>query len=187
MFLRSHVDVFAGTYDTSSVFKIPFLLASLTALQMSHLATGEFLRSSNDSQKSGIELPSLTHLPCAAVACFLLLQQTGVVLSDKRCLLIGHGRLIGMPLTSLLLSTTQVALTICQEGTKRLQEEVRNADIVISATGQPELIKGEWINPGSVIIDCGINTLAHGISTRFVLLVVCAMLPILVKMNWVAH
>ncbi|VDM34703.1 unnamed protein product, partial [Hydatigera taeniaeformis] len=103
------------------------------------------------------QCPLLVHIPCAAAACLLLLQETGPVPSGLRCVVIGRGRLIGTPVASLMVRSANATTTICHTGTRCLEEEVNRAEIIISGVGKAHLIKGHWIRTGAIVIDCGID------------------------------
>lgn len=87
-----------------------------------------------------------------------LLQTTGVNLSGKNALVIGRSKIVGKPAAQLLLNQ-DCTVTIAHSKTINLAEKVKQADIVISACGIPEFVKGRWIKKGAIVIDVGINRL----------------------------
>ena len=96
---------------------------------------------------------------CTALAVMELIESTGVDLKGKEAVVVGHSEIVGRPVSMLLLDKLATT-TICHVGTAkagRLEEHVRRADILVVAVGQPHLIKGEWIKPGAMVIDVGIN------------------------------
>uniref|UniRef100_A0A5K3FG77 C-1-tetrahydrofolate synthase, cytoplasmic n=1 Tax=Mesocestoides corti TaxID=53468 RepID=A0A5K3FG77_MESCO len=127
----------------------------VSAAQVARLPNGDYLRSDDGSNFQ-------THIPCAAAACLLLLQETGLKLSGSRCLVVGRGRLIGVPIASLMLWSANATVTLCHEGTRCLEDEVTRAEIVITGVGKPGIVRGEWIRPGAAVIDCGMNTPPNG-------------------------
>ena len=101
-------------------------------------------------------------LPCTPAAVMELLKETGIDLYGKEVVIVGHSEIVGKPL-SLLLLEKFATVTVCHIGTSqagRLEEHVRNAEILIVAVGKAGLIKGEWIKPEAIVIDVGINRIA---------------------------
>ena len=79
----------------------------------------------------------------------------------KKAVVVGASNIVGRPqMLELLLSRATV--TICHSKTRNLAEEVASADIVVAGVGIPNFVKGEWIKPGAVVIDVGINRLDDG-------------------------
>lgn len=97
--------------------------------------------------------------PCTALACLRLLRAHGVELAGQRALVVGRSASIGKPV-ALLLATADCTVTLAHQQTKGLAEECRRADILVAAAGVPRLIRGDWIKPGAVVIDVGINRIA---------------------------
>ena len=96
---------------------------------------------------------------CTALAVMELIESTGVDLAGKDAVVVGHSEIVGRPVTMLLLDKLATT-TVCHVGTAkagRLEEHVRRADVLVVAVGKPQFIKGEWINPGAIVIDVGIN------------------------------
>ncbi len=96
---------------------------------------------------------------CTALAVMELIDSTGVTLEGKDAVVVGHSEIVGRPVSMLLLDRLATT-TICHMGTDRagrLEEHVRRADVLVVAVGRPHLIKGEWIKPGAIVIDVGIN------------------------------
>lgn len=100
--------------------------------------------------------PALT--PCTPLGCILLLRSLGVELRGKRALVIGRSVIVGRPMAQLLL-IEDCTVTIAHRHSAGLDGLCREADIIVAAVGIPGLIRGEWIKPGAVVIDVGINRL----------------------------
>lgn len=94
--------------------------------------------------------------PCTPKGCIELLDRTGVAIEGKRAVVLGRSNIVGLPVAMLLLHRN-ATLTICHSRTKNLPEVVREADILIAAVGRPEMVRGDWIKPGAVVIDVGVN------------------------------
>ncbi|VEL37326.1 unnamed protein product [Protopolystoma xenopodis] len=109
----------------------------------------------------------LVHLPCTVLSCLALLSRTSVhPKCGARCVVIGHGRLAGAPVADCLSSLGRASVTICQEATRDLADEVGRADILVCAIGRVGVISSEWIKPGSVVIDFGVNILPPELDTN---------------------
>jgi methylenetetrahydrofolate dehydrogenase (NADP+) / methenyltetrahydrofolate cyclohydrolase len=99
-------------------------------------------------------LPGLA--PCTPVGCMVLLRKTLGDLRGKTAVVVGRSNLMGKPMAQLLLQA-DCTVTIAHSRTKDLAAVCRQADILVAAVGRPEMIKGDWIKPGAVVIDVGIN------------------------------
>ena len=96
-------------------------------------------------------------VPCTPAGCMLMIEeQLGKDLSGLNAVVIGRSNIVGKPIASLLLKAN-ATVTICHSRTKDLPEVARNADILVAAVGRPRMVKGDWIKPGAVVIDVGIN------------------------------
>jgi len=95
-------------------------------------------------------------VPCTPKGCIELLDRSGVEIEGKRAVVLGRSNIVGLPVAMLLLHRN-ATLTICHSRTKNLPELVRQADILIAAVGRPEMVRGDWIKPGAVVIDVGVN------------------------------
>ena len=96
-------------------------------------------------------------VPCTPAGCMLMIEdQLGKDLSGLNAVIIGRSNIVGKPMASLLLAAN-ATVTICHSRTKDLPEVARNADILVAAVGRPQMVKGDWIKPGAVVIDVGIN------------------------------
>lgn len=99
--------------------------------------------------------------PCTPSAVIHLLKEYGVALSGKHVAVIGRGLLVGSPL-SLLLNKENATVTLCHLLTTGIKEFTRRADIVVAAAGSPRLVTADWIRPGAVVVDVGINQASDG-------------------------
>lgn len=95
-------------------------------------------------------------VPCTPKGCIELLHRSGVEIKGKRAVVIGRSNIVGMP-AALLLQRENATVTIVHSYTKNPEEITRQADIVISAAGVANMVRGSWIKPGGVVIDVGIN------------------------------
>lgn len=93
---------------------------------------------------------------CTPKGCMALIRESGIEISGKHAVVIGRSKIVGSPMANLL-TWANATVTICHSRTQNLEEMVKLADIVVAACGQKELVKGSWIKPGAVVIDCGIN------------------------------
>jgi methylenetetrahydrofolate dehydrogenase (NADP+) / methenyltetrahydrofolate cyclohydrolase len=94
--------------------------------------------------------------PCTPTGCLRMLAETGLVLAGKRAIVIGRSNLVGKPVALMLLEQN-CTVTMAHSKTEQLDERVRESDIVIAAVGVRHLVKGDWIKPGAVVIDVGMN------------------------------
>ena len=101
-------------------------------------------------------LPGL--VPCTPLGSLMLLKDRLGSLSGLNAVVIGRSILVGKPMAQLLLAES-CTVTIAHSRTKDLPEVVHRADIVVAAVGRPEMVKGDWLKPGAVVIDVGINRL----------------------------
>ncbi len=96
-------------------------------------------------------------IPCTPAGCILMIEdELGPDFSGLNAVVIGRSNIVGKPMAALLLQRN-ATVTVCHSRTKDLPGVVRNADIVIAAVGRPDMVKGDWIRPGAVVIDVGIN------------------------------
>ncbi|MGK0271251.1 MAG: methylenetetrahydrofolate dehydrogenase (NADP+)/methenyltetrahydrofolate cyclohydrolase [Cocleimonas sp.] len=95
-------------------------------------------------------------VPCTPLGSTMLLKDHLGNLSGKKAIVIGRSNIVGKPMLALLLKES-CTVTIAHSRTQNLEEECRQADIVVAAVGIPEMVKGDWIKPGATVIDVGIN------------------------------
>jgi methylenetetrahydrofolate dehydrogenase (NADP+) / methenyltetrahydrofolate cyclohydrolase len=99
--------------------------------------------------------------PCTPLGVMRLIAHTGIPISGKKAVIVGRSMLVGKPIALMLLEQN-ATVTCCHSKTTNLAAEIRGADIVVAAVGQPDVIQGAWIKPGAVVIDVGISRLADG-------------------------
>lgn len=97
-----------------------------------------------------------TFTPCTPYGCMVLLERAGVAFDGAQAVVLGRSNIVGMP-AALLLIERNATVTVCHSRTKHLPDVVRSADILIAAVGRAEMVRGDWIKPGAVVIDVGIN------------------------------
>ncbi len=96
-------------------------------------------------------------VPCTPAGCMLMIQDhLGEDLSGLTAVVVGRSNIVGKPMAALLLQVN-ATVTVCHSRTPALPDVVRGADIVVAAVGRANMVKGEWIKPGAVVIDVGIN------------------------------
>ena len=95
-------------------------------------------------------------IPCTPYGCLLMLKETNIDLKGKNAVVVGRSNIVGKPMAQLLLKES-CTITIAHSKTQNLHEVCKSADILIAAVGKPEMIKGDWIKKGAVVIDVGIN------------------------------
>jgi methylenetetrahydrofolate dehydrogenase (NADP+)/methenyltetrahydrofolate cyclohydrolase len=100
-------------------------------------------------------------VPCTPRGVMHLLAEAGVALQGARALVLGRSQIVGRPMAQLLLGA-DCTVTIAHSRTRDLPAECRRAEILIAAAGRPEMVRGDWIAPGAVVIDVGINRLGDG-------------------------
>ena len=95
-------------------------------------------------------------VPCTPYGCLLMLKDRLGDLSGKRAIIVGRSNIVGKPMAALLLAES-CTVTIAHSRTQDLPERCREADILVAAVGRAEMVKGDWVKPGAVVIDVGIN------------------------------
>lgn len=99
--------------------------------------------------------------PCTAHGIMRLIAQTGLSLQGINAVIVGASTVVGRPMALELLHA-EATVTITHRMTKNLEQHVRSAELLIVAIGNPGVIQSEWIRPGAIVIDVGINRLANG-------------------------
>jgi len=94
--------------------------------------------------------------PCTPFGCMTLLRETGEALEGKHAVVIGQSNIVGRPM-ALELLMERCTVTICHSRTRDLPGLVRQADIVVAGVGKANFVQGDWIKPGAIVIDVGIN------------------------------
>ncbi|MFS8582475.1 MAG: bifunctional methylenetetrahydrofolate dehydrogenase/methenyltetrahydrofolate cyclohydrolase FolD [Limnochordales bacterium] len=100
-------------------------------------------------------------VPCTPLGVMRLLEEIGVDPAGKRAVVIGRSQIVGKPMAALLLNA-HATVTICHSRTKNLPAVSREADILVAAVGRPRFVQRDWVKPGAVVIDVGINRLEDG-------------------------
>ncbi len=100
-------------------------------------------------------------VPCTPLGILKMLDHESVDLKGKHAVVVGRSNIVGKPVALLLLAR-HATVTICHSRTRDLPSVVRSADVVVAAVGKAEMIRGDWISPGAVVIDVGINRLPDG-------------------------
>ena len=106
-------------------------------------------------------------IPCTPAGAMILIEKAAAVLgkslSGLEAVIVGRSNIVGKPMAQLLLAR-HCTVTIAHSRTKDLAAAARRADILVAAVGQPELVRGDWVKPGAIVIDVGINRVAgHGL------------------------
>ena len=98
-------------------------------------------------------------VPCTPLGCLMLLKDRLGSLAGLDAVVIGRSNIVGKPMAQLLLAES-CTVTVAHSRTRDLPQVVRRADIVVAAVGRPEMVKADWLKPGAVVIDVGINRVA---------------------------
>ncbi len=102
-----------------------------------------------------------TLVPCTPLGVMKLLAHVGVSLRGARAVVLGRSAIVGKPVAALL-TAADATVTLAHSRTSDLPAECRRAEVLVAAVGRVELVRGDWIRPGAVVIDVGINRLADG-------------------------
>jgi len=100
-------------------------------------------------------------IPCTPYGILKLLQEERVNLWGAQVVIVGASNIVGKPLSMLLLAQG-ATVTLCNSKTRDLAAHTRRADVLVAAVGKPQIIRGDMIKPGSVVVDVGINRLENG-------------------------
>jgi 5,10-methylene-tetrahydrofolate dehydrogenase/methenyl tetrahydrofolate cyclohydrolase len=95
-------------------------------------------------------------VPCTPAGCMVLIEKALPNLDGLNAVVLGRSNIVGMPV-ALLLVRANATVTICHSKTRNLADVIRSADVLVAAVGRPEMVRGDWIKPGAVVIDVGIN------------------------------
>ena len=107
-------------------------------------------------------------VPCTPLGCLMMLKAELGDLSGRRAVVVGRSNIVGKPMAQLLLQES-CTVTIAHSRTRDLPAVCREADILVAAVGRPKMVQGDWIKPGAVVIDVGINRIeAEGGKTKLV-------------------
>jgi len=97
-------------------------------------------------------------VPCTPLGCVLLAKSVSPSLAGLEAVVVGRSNIVGKPVAQLLLAE-DCTVTVAHSRTRDLADVVRRAGLVVAAVGRPEMIRGNWIKPGAIVIDVGINRL----------------------------
>ncbi|MCI0521233.1 MAG: bifunctional methylenetetrahydrofolate dehydrogenase/methenyltetrahydrofolate cyclohydrolase FolD [Chloroflexi bacterium] len=95
-------------------------------------------------------------VPCTPDGVIYLLESTGVKLDGAEAVVLGRSNIVGMPV-ALLLVERNATTTICHSRSRDLAAICRRADVLVAAVGRPEMVRADWVKPGAVVIDVGVN------------------------------
>jgi len=101
-------------------------------------------------------------VPCTPLGCLMLLKDQRPDLAGLNAVVIGRSNIVGKPMAALL-TAESCTVTIAHSKTRDLAGVVRSADVVVAAVGRPHMVKGDWIKPGAIVIDVGINRTDDGL------------------------
>ena len=114
------------------------------------------------SENIGKLMQNKSHLrPCTPKGVMTMLASVGCQVEGMNCVVIGASNIVGRPMAMELLNA-RGTVTICNSKTKNVAEKVKQADIVVVGVGIPEMVKGDWVKAGAIVIDIGINRLEDG-------------------------
>ena len=102
-----------------------------------------------------------TLVPCTPLGVMKLLAEAGVALRGARALVLGRSAIVGKPVAALL-TAADATVTVAHSRTRDLPAECRRAEVLVAAVGRAEMVRGDWIASGAVVIDVGINRLPDG-------------------------
>lgn len=94
--------------------------------------------------------------PATPTGCMVLLRESGVNLEGANAVVLGRSNIVGLPV-ALMLMKANATVTVCHSRTRDLPDVIRKADVLIAAIGRAEMVKGDWLKPGVVVIDVGTN------------------------------
>lgn len=100
--------------------------------------------------------------PATPQSCIELMLRSGVEIKGKNAVIVGRGETVGKPLVFMMLNQN-ATVTVCHTKTRDLPGQVARGDIVIAAVGKAKMIKAEWLKPGAIVVDAGINEVEGGI------------------------
>lgn len=106
-------------------------------------------------------------VPCTPLGCMVMLEEYGIETKGKHAVVIGRSMIVGKPMANLLVSKkANATVTIAHSRTADLPAVCRTADIVVAAVGRPEMVKADYIKPGAVVVDVGINRIEDATRPR---------------------
>ncbi|MBY0448903.1 MAG: bifunctional methylenetetrahydrofolate dehydrogenase/methenyltetrahydrofolate cyclohydrolase, partial [Hyphomonadaceae bacterium] len=105
--------------------------------------------------------------PCTPAGCVLLAKRAAPSLRGLRCVVLGRSILVGKP-AALLFLAEDCTVTLAHSRTEALPALCREADILVAAVGRPEFVRGDWIKPGAIVLDVGINRVEQEGKSRLI-------------------
>ena len=99
--------------------------------------------------------------PCTPYGVILMLERSGIAIEGRDAVIVGRSNIVGRPM-ALELLMRGATITVCHSRTRDLPGRVAAADLLVAAIGKPEFVPGDWVRPGAVVIDVGINRLPDG-------------------------
>jgi methylenetetrahydrofolate dehydrogenase (NADP+) / methenyltetrahydrofolate cyclohydrolase len=100
-------------------------------------------------------------VPCTPLGCLMLIRSVRRDLAGLEAVVVGRSNIVGKPVAQLLLAES-CTVTVAHSKTRDLAQVCGRADILVAAVGRPEMIRGDWVKPGTIVIDVGINRIADG-------------------------
>lgn len=100
-------------------------------------------------------------VPCTPAGCMHLIEAAGTELSGAHAVVLGRSNIVGRPIARLL-EQANATVTVCHSRTRHPDRITREADVLIAAVGRPKMVGADWIRPGAVVVDVGINRLSDG-------------------------
>jgi methylenetetrahydrofolate dehydrogenase (NADP+)/methenyltetrahydrofolate cyclohydrolase len=100
-------------------------------------------------------------VPCTPRGCMRMLAETGTKLAGKRAVVVGRSNIVGKPMAQVLLAE-HATVTIAHSRTADLAEVCREADVLVAAVGKAKLVQGDWVKPGAIVLDVGMNRTDEG-------------------------
>ena len=104
-------------------------------------------------------------IPCTPAGCIELLKRSNIEVNGKNAVVLGRSNIVGMPVAHLL-QQMNATVTVCHSRTKNPQQFIKQADIIVAAIGKAEYVRGDWLKPGCVVIDVGINSVPDATKKR---------------------
>jgi 5,10-methylene-tetrahydrofolate dehydrogenase/methenyl tetrahydrofolate cyclohydrolase len=104
-------------------------------------------------------------MPCTPHGCMVLLEEAGAQFEGANAVVLGRSNIVGLPAAMMLLKRN-ATVTIVHSRTKDLADQCRKADILIAAVGRAEMVKGDWVKPGAIVIDVGTNRVDDATAKR---------------------
>lgn len=155
--LLSLIDAFNADDDiTGIIVQRPLPLAIDARRVQATIRRTKDVEGMNPSNMGAILYSEPRLTPCTALAAQTLIQHSGIDMRGAETVVVGHSEIVGKPIAILLLHHLST-VTVCHVGTRNLREHTQRADILVVAVGKANLVTGDMIKPGAVVVDIGIN------------------------------